>query len=435
VKRTILATIAFAGFAVLVTGLLSWLSYRAVHDALTRQFRARLVTVASTLASQVSPEDVADARRVGDEGAGFAHLQVLLEELRATAGVANASVFDSAGIVLYDVRDPSRHRAVTPLAARDPEAYAGARRGAVRLGGPVRENGELLEHAIAPVRDDAGAYAGAVAVEAVVDYLPALADFRRSLLLITGVLVVAMCALGALLVRSAWSSARLEHRLSRAENLAAMGRLTATLAHEIKNPLAIIRGSADRLGKLEPEAERMRGFVIEEVDRLTRTVARYLQFARGSGETPAADGDAGEALRATLDLLEGELRARRIAVERTEGTEAPAPVRIDAESLKQVYVNLILNAAEAMPEGGRLTLSRADRGDRVVVAVADQGPGIAKETLAKLGNPFFSTKAQGTGLGLFLTRRLLESAGGALEIDSAPGRGTTCRVVLPRRKG
>jgi signal transduction histidine kinase len=208
-----------------------------------------------------------------------------------------------------------------------------------------------------------------------------------------------------------------------------MGRLTATLAHEIKNPLAIIRGSARRLGKLEPEARRMADSLVEEVDRLGRTVTRYLQFARGEGEG-AGHGDAAAALSATLDLLEGEFRARRCTLER-DGISGPAIVRLDAESLKQIGLNLVLNALEAAPEGGRVHVTLAVQGGRVEIGVRDDGPGIPADVLPRLGEPFFTTRAQGTGLGLFLTKRLVEGAGGALRVTSRPGEGTLVTVSLP----
>ena len=107
---------------------------------------------------------------------------------------------------------------------------------------------------------------------------------------------------------------------------------------------------------------------------------------------------------------------------------------LDNESLKQLYLNLILNALEAMPRGGRLAVSMVERTGRVEVGIADDGAGIMAGTLKRLGNPFFTTKATGSGLGLFLARRLAESAGGELRIQSEVGRGTTCTVRFPRRR-
>jgi signal transduction histidine kinase len=287
---------------------------------------------------------------------------------------------------------------------------------------------------------------GVVVIEAQASYLAPLADLSRRLTVTALIALLAIVVLAALFVRAASSTVQLERRLSRAENLAAMGQLTATLAHEIKNPLAIIRGSAERLGKLEPEARRMADFVVEETDRLANTVNRYLQFARSSG-----GGGTGEALAMldqTLSLLEGELSARRVKLERsagagagarsaagTVGPSSGASVGLDNESLKQVYLNLILNALEAMPDGGTLKIDSSERGSAIEISIADTGKGIPEADLARIGDPFFTTKTKGSGLGLFLTRRLVQSAGGQLEIRSEPGSGTTCVIRWPRQKG
>jgi two-component system sporulation sensor kinase A len=178
----------------------------------------------------------------------------------------------------------------------------------------------------------------------------------------------------------------------------------------------------------------MADFVIEESDRLSRTVARYLQFAKG-GDEMAEEGDALAALEQTLALLEGELRARHVVLERKGAGRGTAAVSLDNESLKQVYLNLILNALEAMPEGGRLTIEESAAPGRFAVAIRDEGAGMPRDVVERLGHPFFTTKAQGSGLGLFLTRRLVQTAGGELEIDSEVGRGTTCTVRLPLKRG
>jgi signal transduction histidine kinase len=277
----------------------------------------------------------------------------------------------------------------------------------------LRHGGRVFRAGFAPVRTDSGIVA-VVAIEAPARYVRAVEDLGRTLLFVTLGTLVAILLLAGVVIRGARAAAALERRLSRADNLAAMGRLTAVLAHEIKNPLAIIRGSAQRLGKLEPEAQRMSDYVVEEVDRLSGTVGRYLQFARGAAGgalAAAGSGDAIEALEATLALLEGELRARSVSLER-RGAAGPAPVALDNGSLQQVYLNLVLNALDASPAGGTITVDVVEHAQRWEVAIADHGPGFPAEVLRQLGEPFLTTRAEGSGLGLFLARRLLQSAGG-----------------------
>jgi signal transduction histidine kinase len=424
--------VLLAALALLASAGLSWFSYRSVSGAMGRDFERRIESLAVTAAAQVSPADVADAGRFGEEGSGYIALQALLEALRSsTAGLANASVLDSARTTLYDGRGPDLERGPSALDTLAHAALDSAYAGRPSISPPFAREGEVLRAGFAPIRGPSERVIGVVAVEARPEYLLALAELRRRLLLTTIVIGAIILGLAALVFRVVQSAMKLDQRLSRAENLAAMGRLTATLAHEIKNPLAIIRGSAQRLGKLDPEARRMADFVVEESDRLTQTVARYLRFARGERVT-AEGGDAVRALQATLDLLEGEIRDRRVSLTRGSGPAA-APVALDEESLKQVYLNLILNALESMPEGGRLEATAAERKGHVEITIADTGAGITPEHLRQLAKPFFTTKAQGSGLGLFLTRRLVESVGGSLAIESEPDKGTRCRVSLPLR--
>ncbi len=417
--------------AVAATALLSWVSYRGVAARLEAEFVRRIENLAGTIASQVSPDDIADVHQFGEDGHGYAALQLLLEEMRATSQLENATVLDTARTVIYDCRDADLFRARSPLDSIAGPAISAGLAGRPAVSPEYPRADDVLRAGIAPISSGTGRVSGVVIVEAPAAYEAVLGGLKRDFVLRTLLAALAMAVLAIILIRVAWSSQQLERRLTRSENLAAMGRMTATLAHEIKNPIAIIRGSAERLGKLEPEAKRMADFVVEESDRLSHTVARYLQFARGE-EGSAEHGDAIAALEATLALLEGELQARKVALERQRG-QAAAVVALDNESLKQVYLNLVLNALDAMPDGGTLRVSDADRGD-CEVAIADTGPGMPPEVLKKLGNPFFTTRAQGTGLGIFLARRLVESAGGKLEIASEVGRGTKCVVRLPKRQ-
>jgi len=432
-QRTFIGTLLFVVAGVLAMAAQSWVSYQRVRHALETEYEHRLENVANTIASQIKSDDLKDVRTYGEEARGFAELQFVVFGIQQTSGLANASVIGSDRVVIFDCRSDELQGARTPLDTLAFNEIGSALAGKAAVSRPYVANGLTLRAGFAPIFGAGGAPVGVVAVEAEPDYGPVLAGLERDFQLRTTIVVLALSVLAALFLRLAWSSQRLERRLSRAENLAAMGRLTATLAHEIKNPLAIIRGSAERLSKLAPDAQRMAGFVVEESDRLSRTVGRYLQFARAE-DSVEGEGDAITALNATLALLEGEFAARNVTLRR-EAAPAAAPVRLDNESLKQVYLNLILNAIEAMNEGGALTVGAAERGGKIEVRIADTGPGIPAEVLARLGNPFVTTRAQGTGLGLFLTRRLVESAGGSLQLESTAGRGTTCVVRLPRRSG
>ena len=421
---------------VIATAISSWLGYRGVQAALQSDFERRLERMAA--AQQITAEEIRDIQRLHEDSNRYGDVEAQLNTLRAASGVERASLIDSAGVTLFELPASGREFEPSPLDTVAAGALAQALAGKITVSGPFERGGRVFRAGFAAVRDARARVAGVVAVEAEAAYIPVLANLGRALSAVTAATLLAIGLLTVLILRAARAAERLEQRLSRAENLAAMGRLTATLAHEIKNPLAIIRGSAERLGRVDPEARRMAEFVIEESDRLSRTVARYLQFARGATE-PGSDaslagGDAVRALEDTLDLLEGELLARGVTLERGAAFPPAAPVALDNESLKQLYLNLMLNALEAMGKGGTLRVGAAERGGRLEVSVADSGPGMAPEVLKRVGSPFYSTKSTGSGLGLFLARRLAQSAGGELKITSEPGRGTTCTVRMPKRR-
>ena len=420
-------TLAFAVLAAVVTLATAFMAQRGVERAFERESAERLRQLAELAASQLSAADLADAHALGAEGTGLLNVQAQLDGLQTATLLTDVAVLDDSARVVYDVRaglvEPGAPSAYDSLASA---ALALARGGRSVPLPAFRRDGREARAAAAPVP---GVPGHVLVTEGAPGWEPQLARLRRDLGLLAAVSVLAIAALAALVLRANASQWALERRLSRSENLAAMGRMTATLAHEIKNPLAIIRGSAKRLGKLAPEALTMADSVVEEVDRLSGTVNRYLQFARGGPAEPGSHGDAAATLAATVDLLAPEFRSRGCTLEREGETECPVP--LDDASLKQVWLNLLQNALEALPEGGRARAICAREGARVRVVISDDGPGMPAAVLARLGEPFYTTRAQGTGLGLHLSRQLVTGAGGSLAVESREGQGTSVTVELP----
>ncbi len=238
----------------------------------------------------------------------------------------------------------------------------------------------------------------------------------------------------------------LEDQLRRSDRLAALGTLAAGLAHEIKNPLTSLR-TFTRLAprKLEDEhfRETFQKVVPRELERINGIVERLLQLARPARlqfkpvRLPAL-------LEHVLELYANQIETKQITVEREYARDLPA-IQVDQEHLYQALVNLVANALEAMEAGGRLTLRagwgeggdpilpsrRQGLGHRVKVEIEDTGVGIPSSEADKVFNPFFTTRAGGTGLGLALAHKIIEDHGGAISFRSSPGKGTTFRVFLP----
>lgn len=423
------ATLAFTLVVAAVLAGTAFVAYHGVRGAFEREFAQRLEQLAELAAAQLSPADLADARSLGPDGNGLMALQ--LDALGRATGLGTVAVLDDSGRVVYDVRDGfARAGNPSPYDSLSHATLEHARRGASVAFPPFRRAGTEIRAAATPLVESPGLV---LVTEDAPRWAPELARLRRDLALLAAIAVLAVAALAALLLRATASQLSLERRLSHSENLAAMGRMTATLAHEIKNPLAIIRGSARRLGKLDAAAQAMADSVVEEVDRLSSTVNRYLQFARGGSRIGAAvdaRGDAAATLAATIELLQGEFHARGCTLVRDDAVTAAA-VPLDDGSLKQVWLNLVQNALEAIGPAGTVRAACELAGGRVRVHVQDDGPGVPDAVLSRLGEPFFTTRAQGTGLGLFLSRQLVQGAGGSLVVSSREGQGTTVTVEFP----
>lgn len=228
---------------------------------------------------------------------------------------------------------------------------------------------------------------------------------------------------------------RAQEQLVRSEKLAAIGQLTASIAHEVNNPIAVIQGNLDLVRELlGPEASRVHAelrLIDEQVERMRLIVTQLLQFARpGEYAGYVEPVDVEQALEASLVLVNHLLAKTRIEVHREFGS--PRPVAINRQELQQVLINLLVNAVQAMPEGGRLTLrTRAWDSRGAAIEVEDTGPGLSEELRAELFQPFVTRKKDGTGLGLWISRSIVERYGGDVRADNASPHGARFTVLLP----
>jgi signal transduction histidine kinase len=223
-----------------------------------------------------------------------------------------------------------------------------------------------------------------------------------------------------------------EQRLIRSERLAAIGRMAAHIAHEVRNPLASIGLNAELLEEelaQQPDGAKLCRAIQHEVDRLTALTQEYLRFAR-LPQPKLERQDLRPILLSLLDFIREEARTRGVTVVEQLPESLPA-LDLDEGQVRQALLNLCRNALEAMSGGGTLTVGAVAAGPALEVTVADTGSGIAAEHLPRVFEPFFSTKEHGTGLGLALTQHIVMAHGGAITIDSEPGRGTRFVVRLP----
>jgi signal transduction histidine kinase len=203
------------------------------------------------------------------------------------------------------------------------------------------------------------------------------------------------------------------------------------MAHEIRNPLGSIRGTAEILQEGIDPADRRYEFtciLIKEVDRLNKVVQNFLDFARPSGGDRELV-DINRLLDEVLTLT-GQPALKNGVTTRLEAGVVPE-MEGDGEQLKQAFLNLVLNALQAMPSGGSLTISTALTAGTLEIRFTDTGGGIPRENLDRIFNPFFTTRGEGTGLGLAITHRIIQGHGGRIAVESRLGAGTTFVLTFP----
>jgi PAS domain S-box-containing protein len=228
-------------------------------------------------------------------------------------------------------------------------------------------------------------------------------------------------------------------QLWQAAKLASVGELAASIAHELNNPLGTVSLRIESiLAQTDPDDPRRKPLEIveQEVERMAHLVSNLLQFSR-QGKEQISTVRVDDEIRTTLELTLHHLRRRGIEIAQEYEASLPA-VFADRQKLRQVFLNLLTNAGDAMPKGGRLTIRAfvtraADTTPVVVIEVVDTGSGIPANILPRVMDPFFTTKEEGkgTGLGLAICKRVIQEHKGSIQIESAPGKGTLVRLTLP----
>ena len=222
----------------------------------------------------------------------------------------------------------------------------------------------------------------------------------------------------------------MEERLLQAERLAAVGQTASYLIHEIKNPLIIIGGFAQQLLKrIDPKDKDKLEIILKEIERLESLITDVRDFTK-SIEIERKDCDLNELLLETISFFKDEAAKYGIEIIVDLSKDIPR-VKVDPDLMKQVFINLIKNAIEAINEQGTLrVISRLEK-SVVKIEISDTGCGISEKYLREIFNPFFTTKKKGTGLGLTISYRIVKAHGGIIKIKSKEGKGTTCTILLP----
>jgi K+-sensing histidine kinase KdpD len=230
----------------------------------------------------------------------------------------------------------------------------------------------------------------------------------------------------------ALDNARMAREMVQSERLSTVGRMASTIIHDIKNPMGTLRMYAQVIKKKtgNTEASQLADEIIRQVDRFVNMTQEILDFSRGVSEIHAEEIAITELMEGALGFIEKDLAKRNVSVTRTFTFQGNAS--LDVEKMVRVFYNLASNAADAMPEGGMLTVTTREMDHRLVIEFTDSGQGMPPEIRARVFEPFFTHgKKHGTGLGMAIVKKIMDDHRGNVEIDSEIGKGTTIRLLFP----
>jgi signal transduction histidine kinase len=426
-KRLLLTGGFLAAFLVVLV-IATMVLYDRAKTHLDNELGERLRAVATTLALAMG-----DVREPGREGEAIdPHRLATLHLVRSENLLSNVVVLLPDGTTIVDLANFSRPGEINPLIDLDYSAVTLARSGLPAYTSLYRSGDIYLKSAYAPIADANGDVAAIVGVEAGAEFFSELDALSRLILVVDITAILAVIVLAAFFYRQSSSLDKAQAAVIRAENLATMGRMVAGIAHEIRNPLSIIKTSAERLERKFGEDEDAFSYISEEVDQLDRILTGYLNFARAE-PSEFSDVPIANVVRRCLLIVEEDIKKKNIhVVNRADNSDIVVPA--DDKQIQQAVLNILINSCHAVDPAGTITISLEKAGPDAVLRIKDNGCGVAERHMRDITKPFFTTKEQGSGLGLSIVEKIVTEHGGSLSIDSEAGNGTSVTIALPARR-
>ncbi|MCG3121525.1 MAG: Adaptive-response sensory-kinase SasA [bacterium] len=409
----------------------SWFFLSNLNRTLDEELANRLNAVVGLVARQVQTTAFADRVASGQRFTAKVLIDPLIDTLPVEVNVQNIFLIDRQFQVLKSNQDIFEPGEEISYLRDDSSEVRRAWAGEI-VSSPVDTLfGNRFKAAYAPVRDSRGDIVCLVVVEASADFLNLLEPVQQQLV-IGGVAILGVLITFAFLLYSAVSLfLRTQENLRRSERRAAMGEMAAAVAHEIRNPLGIIKSTAYVLRQRYENAaqpDELFEFIPSEVRRLNHLVNDFLSLTRDK-QLNLAPHDLVKTVQNAIAMVRNDEQANGVAINFNRAAPSLS-LRHDEEAITQVLLNLLLNAIQALEGKGGIEVSLQEEKKLAHIIVQDNGPGLPVEP-EKIFEPFFTTKTRGSGLGLAVCKQLVEKHGGRISAESEKGKGTTMHVWLP----
>ncbi|MGB7061352.1 MAG: ATP-binding protein [Candidatus Zixiibacteriota bacterium] len=425
-RRRSLWLILFVLLIIIVFNASNWYIYSKIKFYLTWQLGERLANIASATAFGLDASSVSKAR---EDQQAHEEIKQLLNNVKEDNQLVDAFILDQD---YNNVLSPPSDSVSDVFLHLDLAAITQALAGSKAYSHLYQVGDYFFESGFAPIYDSDGEVIGVLGVEAGADFFKVLSSFKRTLIgaFILSLLVVLV--LGVVFYNLTTHVRRMEEAVIKTSALQAMGEMVATICHEIRNPLGIIKGTSERLrSKYDQIDDELFDFIPEEVDRLNDILTGYLEFA--SSEPKRKERvDIVPLVARTADQLRRSFSKKNIEIELNAGENLPL-LSVNPGGIRQVLINLLMNAKDAVKQDGLISVSLKSEKEFVELSVEDNGKGISRQELKQIFNPFFSTKAKGSGLGLYVVKKIVEEHDGKTGVERKAEGGTKIKVRFPVR--
>ncbi len=416
--------ILFLVLVILVFNLSNWYVYSKIKFYLTQQLGERLANIASATAFGLNPDNILTIK---EDPNAYVETQSLLQMVKEDNHLADVFILDQD---YSDILGPPSDSGLGVFLNLDLAAITEAMAGTKTYSHLYQVGDYMFESGFAPVYDSAGSVMGVVGVEAGADFFEVLSDFRRTLIGAFVLSLAGVIVLGASFYNLTTRLRKMEDAVVKAGALQAMGEMVATISHEIRNPLGIIKGTAERLrSQYEKKPDELFDFIPEEVDRLNDILTGYLEFASSEPKKKERT-DVVPLVTQTAEQLRRSFSKSDIRIN-LDFEEGVPRVEVNPGGVRQVVMNLLMNAKDAVGQGGEVRIGLKNQGGWILLEIEDSGKGVRRKDLKQLFNPFFSTKSKGTGLGLYVVKKIVDEHKGTITVESKPGKGTRFEIKLP----
>ncbi len=420
-RRLTIYSITFAVLVLIVFNVQGWLVLTQTRKALEEELENRLENIASILALRLKGWE--NSREI---------IPVLTETMNSS-NLLNISLIDESLRFLVNLRDPQGVGQHSPLIELDAPEIQSAFAGVPASTRLYTAGSAYLKSAYAPVYDLNGIPRAVLGVEADARFFHTLSTYHRNLLFINAMSLIAMLAIVITGITLNRYTLKLQENVNRTATFALLGEMSASLAHDMRNPLATILAAADNLRiRYNLADDKTFGYIQEQIVRLNEILNNYLSIGIGQPD-PTEPVCIQEVIQEIVRMLNNEINKYKIPTEII--LNGLPPISGIRQQLQRLFTNLLLNAIQAQPRGGMIRISgevqQTGKHKWIVLKITDQGPGIPAKYRRKVFEPFFTTKEKGSGLGLFIAKKIVELHNGRISISSKTGTGTTVEVKLP----